>query len=37
LLYTSGTTGTPKGAVLTHDSVRRNASVTATSLLSLGP
>jgi long-chain acyl-CoA synthetase len=37
ILYTSGTTGTPKGAELTHANLHRNASVTATSLLSLGP
>ncbi len=37
ILYTSGTTGTPKGAELTHATMRRNASVTATTLLSLGP
>jgi len=37
ILYTSGTTGTPKGAELTHANMRRNASVTATTLLSLGP
>lgn len=27
ILYTSGTTGTPKGAELTHDNLRRNAQV----------
>jgi long-chain acyl-CoA synthetase len=37
ILYTSGTTGTPKGAELTHANMRRNAAVTAASLLGLGP
>jgi long-chain acyl-CoA synthetase len=37
ILYTSGTTGTPKGAELTHANMRKNASVTATMLLDLGP
>ena len=37
ILYTSGTTGTPKGAELTHDNLRRNAQVTAGSLIDLGP
>ncbi len=37
ILYTSGTTGTPKGAELTHANMHRNALVTATSLLGLGP
>jgi long-chain acyl-CoA synthetase len=37
ILYTSGTTGTPKGAELTHANMRRNAAVTANSLLGLGP
>src|SRR5262249_26505111 len=37
ILYTSGTTGTPKGAELTHASLRRNAAVTATTLLDLRP
>jgi long-chain acyl-CoA synthetase len=37
ILYTSGTTGTPKGAELTHANMHRNASVTAASLLDLGP
>jgi long-chain acyl-CoA synthetase len=37
ILYTSGTTGTPKGAELTHENLRGNASVTATSLIDIGP
>ena len=37
LLYTSGTTGTPKGAELTHANMATNASVTASSLIGLGP
>ena len=37
LLYTSGTTGTPKGAQLTHANMASNASVTASTLLELGP
>ena len=36
ILYTSGTTGTPKGAELTHANLRRNAEVTR-RLFSLGP
>jgi long-chain acyl-CoA synthetase len=35
ILYTSGTTGTPKGAELTHDSLGRNAEV-ACALFDLG-
>jgi long-chain acyl-CoA synthetase len=37
ILYTSGTTGTPKGAQLTHANMRANASVSATTLFDLGP
>lgn len=37
LLYTSGTTGTPKGAELTQANMATNASVTARTLLDLGP
>jgi long-chain acyl-CoA synthetase len=35
ILYTSGTTGHPKGAQLTHFSLSRNAQVMATTLLEL--
>jgi long-chain acyl-CoA synthetase len=37
ILYTSGTTGLPKGAELTHANLYRNAEVTATTLLAAGP
>ena len=37
ILYTSGTTGTAKGAELTHASLRRNAWLMATTLLHAGP
>jgi long-chain acyl-CoA synthetase len=37
ILYTSGTTGTPKGAELTHANLHRNAVVATTTLLELGP
>jgi long-chain acyl-CoA synthetase len=37
ILYTSGTTGTPKGAELTHDNLYRNAEVSGRTLLKLGP
>ena len=37
ILYTSGTTGLPKGAELTHANLLRNAEVTATTLLGTGP
>jgi long-chain acyl-CoA synthetase len=37
ILYTSGTTGRPKGAQLTHANLYRNAEVTATALLGAGP
>ncbi len=37
ILYTSGTTGSPKGAELTHAGLTRNARLTATTLLNAGP
>jgi long-chain acyl-CoA synthetase len=37
ILYTSGTTGTPKGAQLTHANMRANASVAASTLFDVGP
>ena len=37
ILCTSGTTGVPKGAELTHAGLTRNASVTARNLLNAGP
>jgi long-chain acyl-CoA synthetase len=37
ILYTSGTTGTAKGAELTHAGLTRNAVLTATTLLNAGP
>ena len=37
ILYTSGTTGLPKGAELTHANLTRNAELTATTLLEAGP
>ena len=37
ILYTSGTTGTPKGAQLTHGSLGRNAQLTAETLLNNSP
>ena len=37
ILYTSGTTGQPKGAELTHAGLARNAKLTATTLLHAGP
>jgi long-chain acyl-CoA synthetase len=37
ILYTSGTTGHPKGAELTHANLLTNVEVTRTTLLNLGP
>ncbi|MBB5869700.1 long-chain acyl-CoA synthetase [Allocatelliglobosispora scoriae] len=37
ILYTSGTTGKPKGAELTHANLAVNAEVTTRTLLQLGP
>jgi long-chain acyl-CoA synthetase len=37
ILYTSGTTGTPKGAELTHANLTRNAELTAATMLNAGP
>ena len=37
ILYTSGTTGQPKGAQLTHANLRRNAELTASTLIKAGP
>jgi long-chain acyl-CoA synthetase len=37
ILYTSGTTGTPKGAELTHGGLGRNARLTAETLLNNNP
>jgi long-chain acyl-CoA synthetase len=37
VLYTSGTTGQPKGAQLTHANLGRNATLTADTLLGAGP
>ena len=37
ILHTSGTTGVPKGAQLTHGNLVSNQAVTARSLLNLGP
>ena len=37
ILYTSGTTGKPKGAQLTHANLYRNAELTAVTLLQNGP
>ena len=37
ILYTSGTTGQPKGAQLTHANLRRNAELTASTLIKACP
>ncbi len=37
ILYTSGTTGTPKGAELTHDNLRKNIEVAGPELAELTP
>jgi long-chain acyl-CoA synthetase len=37
ILYTSGTTGRPKGAQLTHANLTRNAELTAATLIGAGP
>ncbi|NIK58969.1 long-chain-fatty-acid--CoA ligase [Kribbella shirazensis] len=37
ILYTSGTTGRPKGAELTHSGLNANQAVTARTLLLIGP
>ncbi|MER6106434.1 long-chain fatty acid--CoA ligase [Streptomyces sp. NPDC001832] len=37
ILYTSGTTGTPKGAELTHRNLMTNAATAAETLLCVGP
>jgi long-chain acyl-CoA synthetase len=37
ILYTSGTTGRPKGAELTHDNLVENARITAETLIGAGP
>lgn len=37
ILYTSGTTGRPKGAELTHENLRSNAAVTRETLIETGP